>query len=372
MDLFNIELDKRIFGLDLLRAAAILFVVYSHGIRFIQDFVSMDKLTVMMYDGVTLFFVLSGFLIGRILIKIYFKEDELSWHDLWHFWVRRWFRTIPPYFIMLTILLGFGLVYGLNQEINYIKYYLFIQNMWYQHPPFFPEAWSLSVEEWFYLSFPFMLFVGALLLRLRSKGAFLFLVGSFFMLGIAFRSYWTLDAINNSIYIGEIHESFLRKVVLSRVDSMMLGVFAAYLFYFHKNIWEKGKLFYFFIGLGFFILTKNFPYNQYPFVWGVFAFQFVSLGTFFMLPLLNSIKNAKGIFAKLIVMISISSYSMYLINHSIALILHKRMPLEQFGQGLFAFLIYLIICFIISFAAYQYIERPILNYRDRLYSKQSL
>lgn len=151
MDIFNIELKDRIFGLDILRAAAILFVLYSHGRPLIASYVNKNVFNIFSLDGVTLFFVLSGFLIGRILIKIYFKESPLTWKDSWSFWVRRWFRTVPPYFIMLCILLVFAFIQGTFTNTNFLQYFLFIQNLWYSHPSFFPEAWSLTLEEWFYL-----------------------------------------------------------------------------------------------------------------------------------------------------------------------------------------------------------------------------
>lgn len=372
MDIFNIDLKNRIFGLDILRAAAILFVLYSHGQPLIAPFVDQKITNMFNLDGVTLFFVLSGFLIGRILLKIYFKEEPLTWKDLWSFWVRRWFRTVPPFFIMLLILMSVGLMKGQFSHISFHNYFLFIQNLWYPHPNFFPEAWSLSVEEWFYLSFPLLLFLGAILLKLRSRAAFLFTVGCFFLLGFSYRTYITLDMMNEGVFIGKIYDLHLRKVVLSRVDSMMFGVLAAYIYYFHKDFWTKHRQASFMLGLVFLYLYKKFPFGHYEFIWGVLSFTMLSIGTFLMLPQLNAIKVGKGIWAKLIVAISVSSYSMYLVNLSFSHMIRAYLPQDTMLLSYFSFALYLFLCFIVSALAYQFIERPILKFRDRLYKKQSI
>ena len=64
--------SNRIYGLDVLRAIAILSVVFSH-----SEFILPLKIKFATYyalDGVTIFFVLSGFLIGRILIQTFQKD----------------------------------------------------------------------------------------------------------------------------------------------------------------------------------------------------------------------------------------------------------------------------------------------------------
>ena len=111
------------------------------------------------FDGVSIFFVLSGFLIGGILIKL-LKENILNSKLIITFWVRRWFRTLPNYFLILIILILLDSIYNENFSFySYKRYFLFSQNLFSKHPGFFPEAWSLSVEEWFYLLIPIIIFI---------------------------------------------------------------------------------------------------------------------------------------------------------------------------------------------------------------------
>ena len=62
----KIDSDKRIYGLDILRALAILFVVFAHSTSFVPKSLKIFYWH-LQYDGVSVFFVLSGFLIGKIL-----------------------------------------------------------------------------------------------------------------------------------------------------------------------------------------------------------------------------------------------------------------------------------------------------------------
>ena len=93
---------NRIYGLDILRAFAILFVLYSHAFFLIMDHVNERVYNLLSLDGVTLFFVLSGFLIGGILIRT-IENKGFGFKELLNFWTRRWFRTLPNYFLMLMV-----------------------------------------------------------------------------------------------------------------------------------------------------------------------------------------------------------------------------------------------------------------------------
>ncbi len=97
--------ESRIFGLDILRSSAILLVLCSHGFDpFLAEYFPKLRLLIFM-DGVDLFFVLSGFLIGLILIKQFEKNVDYTFLPIFNFWKRRWRRKLPNYYFILFLIL---------------------------------------------------------------------------------------------------------------------------------------------------------------------------------------------------------------------------------------------------------------------------
>lgn len=139
--------------LDILRAAAIILVVNCH---IISSYRPSGLLEVFQLGGhgVDLFFVLSGWLLGKQLCE---ELRDSGTIDLRRFWSRRWLRTLPAYYAMLAATFMQVLVEG-KQDIRWSFLY-FAQN-YQDRMPYFSISWSLCVEEHFYL------FVAPLLLLL--------------------------------------------------------------------------------------------------------------------------------------------------------------------------------------------------------------
>lgn len=73
-NLLKIEIDSnRLFGLDIIKAIAIILVVIQHGNYIIPEETG-HLINLYLFDGVSIFFVLSGFLIGGIIIKMLQKK----------------------------------------------------------------------------------------------------------------------------------------------------------------------------------------------------------------------------------------------------------------------------------------------------------
>ena len=367
--LFRLELDpNRIFGLDILRAFAILFVVIGHGnyllpIKFEKFF------QLFIFDGVFIFFGLSGFLIGGILIKI-LDQNKYDTSVLINFWVRRWFRTLPNYFLILLILCTLNYFFTDNFTFWSVKkYFIFSQNLFYEHPNWFLEAWSLSIEEWFYIVTPILIFIVIHFFKINPKKAVLFTALVVIFLVTLFRYYrYTVVQIN------DIHDwAFLiRNQVITRLDSLMYGVLGAYFSYYNSN-WLKFKKSLLIIGLILMFVSK-YIIKELTDVGGlyntVFSFTTFSIASLFLLPYLSDYKKGSGVLYKCITYISLISYSMYLLNLSV--IQHwiiNKIPWRYFLNNSILILIskyglYWFLVISLSIVLYKYFEIPMTRLRD--------
>jgi peptidoglycan/LPS O-acetylase OafA/YrhL len=219
----------RSFGLDVCRTLAILLVVLGHALQHSEPLPILKEMGMIGLFGVDLFFCLSGFLIGRILFA-----ESTNWpigHEsgLFNFWYRRWMRTLPLYFFYLFV----SLKYDWRGETTLYAqraYLLFAQNLMWPMPDFFHLAWSLAVEEWFYLMFPLVLLfiIG---LGQHNRRAAVITIGIFILVPFLFRAYLPSHIVG----LNGINEG-LRHVVVFRLDAIGFGMLMAYL-YVWKRAW---------------------------------------------------------------------------------------------------------------------------------------
>jgi peptidoglycan/LPS O-acetylase OafA/YrhL len=146
---------KHITQLDGLRGLAVLLVLLAHSaIAFtrVPSFKWIDHYGSL---GVQLFFVLSGFLITRILLGA--KNTP---HYYRNFYIRRALRIYPLYYALLGFVVFSGVVH--EHGVRWWPYALYLSNVIYgnttQPAPLGP-VWSLAVEEQFYLLWPFVVSV---------------------------------------------------------------------------------------------------------------------------------------------------------------------------------------------------------------------
>jgi peptidoglycan/LPS O-acetylase OafA/YrhL len=162
---------SRIPELDGLRGFAILEVISIHylyhpnanlpaGLHFLQSFFALG------WTGVDLFFVLSGFLIGGILLDVRASPNYFN-----TFYIRRFFRIVPLYYLWLFCLIGLVFLRGstffqtqsaqAGIDWRLLGHFLFLQNLWANHYStlavwWLGVTWSLAIEEQFYLIAPFL------------------------------------------------------------------------------------------------------------------------------------------------------------------------------------------------------------------------
>jgi len=206
---------SRVFGLDFTRAVAISLVLFTHASFFLAplkpDF---EPLFMVGYLGVDLFFALSGFLIGGILIHS--AGRGTGW--VGRFWARRWLRTLPNYYLFLLINAALYLWIE-RQWPHALSYVFFVQNLAWPHPLFFPEAWSLALEEVFYLLAPLSMLLFLPLVRRRWQTVSVLCAA--LAAALLYRTLYVID-VNPSWHEG------VRKVSLIRLDAIGYGVLAVY------------------------------------------------------------------------------------------------------------------------------------------------
>lgn len=137
-------------GLDGLRGIAIILVILSHVFMnspYTKSFIGAI--------GVWTFFVISGFLITTLLLK---EKVETGGIALKKFYLRRVFRILPVAYLFLIVLAILNYYQHLGiKPMSFTSAALFIQNIPGFYNWYVEHYWSLSVEEQFYLVFPFLL-----------------------------------------------------------------------------------------------------------------------------------------------------------------------------------------------------------------------
>ncbi|AXP81947.1 Acyltransferase family protein [Mariniflexile rhizosphaerae] len=372
-----INYKHRIFGLDVIRAAAIILVLLSHTTLLLFPDKENTLLTIIRFFGtigVDLFFVLSGFLIGGIILK-QLTLEKTALKDFVHFWIRRWFRTLPNYFLIL--ILNIFLVYVFYGEIvNGIShYFIFLQNFSEEQPNFFTESWSLSIEEYAYIVGPCLLYFLVLISKGIPKHLLYLCVTVLIILCVTlFRYHFH---VNNVISSGQQWSHQLRKVVIYRVDSIYYGFIGAYFFMYFKPIWERYKkhLFYLafviFIGLHTIIFVYHISPENTSLFYNIFYLPIVSISLLLFFPLATSLKN-ESILKSKITKISILSYAIYLINYSIVLLsIQYFIDVSQasFIIKIVILFMYWLLSYQLSYLLFVYFERPTTNLRDKNFFK---
>lgn len=206
--------SKRQSELDFIRGIAILMVLHFHasyGHLFIHQFPSLPLIN-FGWAGVDLFFVLSGFLVGGLLLKEWMSSGSVRWG---RFLKRRGFKIWPAYYCYFLVeviahkhpLSTFFWPNLLNYQ-NYVRTSL-------------SHTWSLAIEEHFYI----LLSAVAWWCSSRKVRISRFLLGAI-LVAVAVAALRTFLAVTGHAYFFQTH---------TRIDALLLGVVLAVLFHFYKE-----------------------------------------------------------------------------------------------------------------------------------------
>jgi peptidoglycan/LPS O-acetylase OafA/YrhL len=225
---------QKLNGLDTLRAFAIVLVFMYHYQVFVSREATFGLASTIGWIGVDLFFVLSGYLIANQIFSGIVRGQALS---LKAFYARRFLRTLPNFYVVLALYFLFPAVMGGNTPPALWRFLSFTQN--YQLPPgtAFSHAWSLCIEEQFYLVLPAVVMLCVRYGKSISLG-WVLLIGLIVM-GIATRG--TLWLHYGRLADGAIngYHPHIYYSTFCRFDELLPGVAIAMLKNFHPDTWKR-------------------------------------------------------------------------------------------------------------------------------------
>jgi peptidoglycan/LPS O-acetylase OafA/YrhL len=235
---------------------------------------------------------------------------------------------------------------------------VFLQNFSKPLIGFFWESWSLAVEEWFYIFTPVMLW--GLLKVLRLKWAYLVATLVMIAVPLIYRAYSFDPKLDDFWFDVQV-----RKIVVFRLDAIAFGLLLAWIYSFHKNLWDKWKNVALVLGLVIVLFLLNNSASNATFYRQVFYFSITPFAIALILPWFEGITSSWKRMVGTVTHISKISYSMYLINLAlVAQVIGLNFPVQGNADGIMKYLGYWVIVIAVSSALYYLVERPILRWRD--------
>jgi peptidoglycan/LPS O-acetylase OafA/YrhL len=224
----------RIHGLDTLRALAVSLVVLHHYVLFVSGRATFGWLGEIGWVGVDLFFALSGYLIGNQIFKAIDSRDGFS---LRHFYARRLLRTLPNFYVVLALYFLWPAFRGSAPLLPLWKYLSFTQNYRLEPGTAFSHAWSLSIEEQFYMVLPAAA-LAAVALGWKQRWVWV-AVGLAFGAGMLARADAWLSAVQGHEYWMHNYFKYIYYSSFCRFDELLAGVALALLKHRQPRLWQR-------------------------------------------------------------------------------------------------------------------------------------
>jgi peptidoglycan/LPS O-acetylase OafA/YrhL len=355
-------------GLDTLRAFAILLVFLNHE-AFRSQSSALLVVQAVGWIGVDLFFVMSGYLIANQVLAGVNRGEQLS---LAAFYARRAFRTWPAYWVVLACYFLFPSWMGGSVPPPLWRFLTFTQNFNLSTGTAFSHAWSLCVEEQFYLVLPLAVLLGLACGSRRRQIWYAF--GLLTLIGITARAFlWTRYGPawqgNLNGYYPHIYYS-----TLCRFDEFLPGIALAILRNCYPDIWRRlmvrGRLLSALaavcVSLALYLAAARFGDDQTGFMPFMTMFGYSILALLFAVAVMAALSPSSPISRVRIpgaYHLALWSYSIYLSHKAVGTILARLLgPLGISPWGLF--LVVAGVSVAIGALLYYLIERPFMRLRD--------
>lgn len=362
----NLEITNRNAGLDIMRGSAVLMLLITHSLHFFSNFFPPTSyLSYLVRNEVELFFALSGFLIGNILIKQFSSGVKSISSELVRFYKRRWFRTLPVYYLAVVINLVVGYFITDNYHDFSWKFLCFVQNVNLAYFWFFPASYSLAIEEWFYTLFPILVIVFIKLFKQNTLSAIINTCLVFILVITATRMLIYLDDTTKHL---DVH---FRKAIITRLDSAVYGVLIAWIFKKFPDHFRNFKVYFLAIGIvlytlgtGIYIFLPKSVFNY------VFYFNLIPISFACFIPWLYYFRFPNIKLNKLFTWLSLLGYSIYCIHLSpLQELTLFYFELNTLVKTVFVFIGYIIITLLSSIIIYKYFEAPLTKLRDKQHNQ---
>lgn len=368
IDKLEPKVHKKLYGLDHLRAFAIVLVFFFH-YYILSDGEPewLPGVASFGWTGVDLFFVLSGFLISSQLF-LQIKEGQLI--SFKGFFIKRFFRIVPAFLATVGIYFCFPYFREKESLPAIWRFLTFTQNFNLNLKDYgtFSHCWSLCVEEHFYLFLPIIL-IFLQTFKLLSK-SFWLLIG-LFLFGFAIRFYSF-----NYLYLPKIGEEnswmywykFIYYPTYNRLDGLLVGVSIAGIYQFSPNLWIKLSKY----GNQFIVLSLCVLAGAYflcedlqTFRVSVFGFPLIALGFGFMVT--GSISPTSFLYkmnSKITTFVANLSFSIYLTHKGIIHTTHQLLKDFEIEHNVML-LICMITCVLGAYILHLTIEKPFMKIRNK-------
>lgn len=356
---------SRLPGLDLLRAIAVVWTMLFHSFLVGGLGEEWEWLSRYGWMGVDLFFVLSGYLIGSQVLKPLARGARLDFGD---FYLRRAFRILPAFWAVLAVYLlwpGFREAPGMEPWWKFVTFTVnlsidYASNAAYSH------AWSLCVEEHFYLIFPLLAWW---LTRKPATWKFAATCALIVLGGIALRSaIWLhFDALDpdRPWFVEDIYYP-----TWNRLDGLVAGVALATLHVFRPQAWQRLRAYAnvaLLAGLAVMALALWLFRDRVGLLGNSIGWPVLSLG---LALLVFAGAGRDSVIGRWHVpgaaWLAAVSYSLYLVHKPVFHLVESAFGVPLEGKGVIAFAVYGIASLLAAALLHYAVERPFLQLRGRM------
>jgi peptidoglycan/LPS O-acetylase OafA/YrhL len=334
------ENAHRIPSLDGFRALAILMVIIHHAFDEPSSVFSGNF-------GVSVFFVISGYLITTLLLEEKNRFGDIS---LKNFYLRRVLRIFPVAYLFLVVLAFMNVVFSLDIPWpSFVSAGLYIHNTnliegynWYNG-----HYWSLSVEEQYYLIFPFLL----------QRSTRLFTIVSFCTLML-------IPVVNLAFARGYFHGGFPQFIceVLKNMSGPLVGSLLAVAVFYNRIGFKIPDQYKSILSVSLFViaavLSTNLVITVPTMVSQLFIAPLILLNVTSYNGFVYRFLNWKPLMA-----IGVLSYSLYIWQQMFT----DNVPWAGIYPGVMdSVWLNLGLLALVSYASYTFFERPLVGLRKRL------